>query len=218
MEVAVSADYPFDYGKRIFFKYSSSRHRAATGSAGPGRTCDSPSGAYRLRAAVRLGDRLAGEGRVLRLVIEPVGGVRVPASFLRIAGVDVYVICHDVVPFVGRGEDLAGMVQARRPFYVLADRLIVHNENSIEDLQTVFGISGDKVRRFPFPIYDSSGMGFPRADVLAETGQYRFLFIGHLRQEKGVGVLLEAWARFRQRRQDVERSLPGTSRRVVSTI
>ena len=77
-----------------------------------------------------------------------------------VARVEVLLICHDVVPFVGPGEDFADMVRRRRPFYALADRLIVHNENSIEDLSVVFGISRDKVRQFPFPIYDTSAMGF----------------------------------------------------------
>jgi glycosyltransferase involved in cell wall biosynthesis len=127
----------------------------------------------------------------------------------RIARVEVLLICHDVVPFVGPGQDLAGMIRRRRPFYLLADRLIVHNGHSIDDLQTVFGIPRDKVRQFPFPIYDTSAMGFRDVDVLGATDKHRFLFIGHLRQEKGVGVLLEAWARLRQRRQDAELVLAG---------
>jgi glycosyltransferase involved in cell wall biosynthesis len=126
-----------------------------------------------------------------------------------VARVDVLLICHDVVPFVGSGQALADMVRRRRPFYLLADRLIVHNDNSIEDLRVVFGISPDKVRQFPFPLYDTSAMGFRDIDLLGATDHHRFLFIGHLRREKGVGVLLDAWARLRQRRQDVELVIAG---------
>jgi glycosyltransferase involved in cell wall biosynthesis len=127
----------------------------------------------------------------------------------RVAGVKVYLICHDVVPFVASGEEHAHMVRRRRRFYVLADRLIVHNDNSIDDLRTVFDISPDKVSRFPFPIYDCQGMGFREVDVLSRTDKRRFLFIGHLRSEKGVGVLLEAWSRFSQLRRDAELIIAG---------
>jgi glycosyltransferase involved in cell wall biosynthesis len=209
VEVGVSYYFPFRYGKRIFFKYSelAAQHIYRLGRA---------------RLYVRFAELLVAFTRLFAWVV--VSRVRVVCyalssnlwveyAFLwllkRVTRVKVYLICHDVVPFVAAGEELEGMVRRRRQFYVLADRLIVHNDNSIDDLQAVFGIPSDKVSRFPFPIYDCQGMGFREVDVLGDTGKHRFLFIGHLRQEKGVGVLLEAWARFRQGRQDVELIIAG---------
>jgi glycosyltransferase involved in cell wall biosynthesis len=209
VEVAVSHYFPFAYGKRIFFKYSelTAQPRYRLGRA---------------RLYVRFGELLIAFVRLIAWVI--VSRVQVVCyalssnlsaeyAFLwflkRVARVDVFLICHDVVPFVGPGEAFADMVRRRRPFYLLADRLIVHNENSIDDLGTVFGIPRDKVRQFPFPLYDTSGMGFRDVDLLDATGARRFLFIGHLRREKGIGVLLDAWARLRRVRQDAELVIAG---------
>jgi len=209
VEVAVSHYFPFPYGKRIFFKYS---ELAAQPFYRLGRA----------RLYVRFAELLTAFARLIAWVI--VSRVEVVCyalssnlwaeyAFLwflkHVTGVEIYLICHDVVPFVGAGEDLSSMVRTRRRFYLLADRLIVHNDNSIEDLRTVFGIPGDKISRFPFPLYDCRGMGFREIDVLGASPKYRFLFIGHLRQEKGIAVLLEAWARFRQARQDVELVIAG---------
>ena len=209
VEVAVSHYFPFNYGKRIFFKYSelTAQRRYRLGRA---------------RLYVRLGELLIAFARlIVWVIVSRVDAVcyalssnlSVEYAFLwllkRVARVDVLLICHDVIPFVGPGQDLAGMIQRRRPFYLLADRLIVHNGHSIDDLEAVFKIPRGKVRQFPFPIYDTSAMGFRDVDVLGPTDKHRFLFIGHLRQEKGVGVLLDAWARLRQRRQDAELVIAG---------
>lgn len=209
VEVAVSHYFPFAYGKRIFFKYS---ELTAQGVYPLGRA----------RLYVRFGELLIAYFRLIVWVIVSrvdvvcyalSSNLAVEYAFLwflkRVAGVDVLLICHDVVPFVGSGEEFAEMVRRRRPFYALVDRLIVHNENSIEDLRDVFGISRDKVWQFPFPLYDTSAMGFRDIDLLGATDKHRFLFIGHLRREKGVGVLLDAWARLRQQRQDVELVIAG---------
>jgi len=198
VEVAVSYYFPFPYGKRMFFKYSelTAQHLYTLGRA---------------RLYVRFAELLGAFARLFTWVV--VSRVRVVCyalssnlwaeyAFLwllkRVARVKVFLICHDVVPFVAPGEDHAQMVRRRRRFYVLAHKLIVHNDNSIDDLQEVFGISADKVGQFPFPIYDCQDMGFRTVDVLGHTDKRRFLFIGHLRREKGVDVLLEAWSRFSQ--------------------
>jgi glycosyltransferase involved in cell wall biosynthesis len=209
VEVAVSYYFPFDYGKRIFFKYSELTAQRV----------------YRLgraRLYVRFGELLIAFARLIAWVIVSrvkvvcyalSSNLSVEYAFLwflkHVARVDVLLICHDVVPFVGPGQELADMIRRRQPFYRLADGLIVHNEHSIEHLHSVFGIAPGKVRQFPFPIYDTSAMGFRDIDVWGVTGTRRFLFIGHLRQEKGVGVLLDAWARLRQRRQDAELVIAG---------
>ncbi|MGI8785231.1 MAG: glycosyltransferase [Acidobacteriota bacterium] len=209
VEVAVSYYFPFGYGKRIFFRYS---ELAAQRLYPLGRA----------RLYVRFAELLVSFTRLFTWVV--VSRVRVVCYALSsnlwveyaflwllkcVTGVKVHLICHDVVPFVAPGEDLAGMIRRRRQFYVLAHRLIVHNDNSLDDLCAVFGISPDKVSRFPFPIYDCQRMGFREVDVLGETEKHRFLFIGHLRQEKGIGVLLEAWSRFRQLRHDAELIIGG---------
>jgi len=209
VEVAVSHYFPFRYGERIFFKYSELTVQ----------------GTYRLgraRLYVRFAELLVAFARLFAWVM--LSRVQVVCyalsstlwleyAFLWLvkhaAGAKVYLVCHDVIPFLAPGEDLARKVSKRRRFYVLADRLIVHNGNSVEDLRAAFGISTEKVARFPFPIYDVRGMGYRDVRVLGRSTRIRFLFIGHLRPEKGLPVLLGAWSRFREMRQDAELVIAG---------
>lgn len=209
VEVAVSHYFPFRYGKRIFYKYSDLVAQQT----------------YRLgraRLYVRFAELLVAFARLLAWVT--VSRVRVVCyalssnlkleyAFLWLikhaTDAKVYLICHDVIPFVAPGENFGQNVRKRRPFYLLADKLIVHNDNSAEELRAEFGITTSRVARFPFPIYDLGSMRLGKMDVLRATENQRFLFIGHLRTEKGVDVLLEAWSRFRDLRRDAELVIAG---------
>src|SRR6185436_16109061 len=113
-----------------------------------------------------------------------------------VLGARVLLICHDLVPFSLPGVPVERMIRKRRRFYELADRLIVHNESSVRDLRDVFGMGAGKVSTFPFPIYDLPRMRIPPATVLPPSDRRRFLFLGHLRPEKGIDVLLDAWRQF----------------------
>jgi glycosyltransferase involved in cell wall biosynthesis len=209
LEVAVSRYYPFNYGKRIFYKYSDlavqDRYRLG-----------------RARLYVRFGELVVALSRLLVYVgIQRVATVCYALSsnlwieyaFLaaakRLYGTSVVLICHDVVPFVSPGEEYNTKLMKRRKFYRLADTLIVHNQNSIDDLTVVFDEPREKIRRFPFPLYNIADIGLPTRDVLPPTDRTRFLFIGHLRAEKGIDVLLQAWASLIDERQDAELVIAG---------
>lgn len=209
VEVGVSHYFPFNYGKRIFYKYSELTAQTI----------------YNLgwaRLYVRFAELLVSVARLLIYVqmarISVVcyalsSNLWLEYCFLwaikRTSRAKVYVICHDVVPFVSPGEDYNDKIRKRRKFYSLADRLIVHNENSVKDLVSVFGVAAEKIARVPFPIYDLTGMGLREVDVLGPSSNKRFLFIGHLRAEKGIDVLLEAWRKFTEERSDVELIVAG---------
>ena len=112
---------------------------------------------------------------------------------LRAFGVRTYVICHDVVPFVAAHENRTFKNAQRRQFYRFASKLICHNRRSIVELTQNYGIASERIEYVPFPIMDIGGLA--EADGAAPTheGGPRFLFIGHVRAEKGVNILVRAW-------------------------
>jgi glycosyltransferase involved in cell wall biosynthesis len=209
VEVAVSHYFPFNYGLKIFYKYSELTAQ----------------GKYKLgwlRLYVRLMELLIALGRLLvyiraariRVVCYALSSnLWVEYVFLylakRVGRARVYLICHDVIPFVLPGEDYDQKLDKRRNFYQVADKLLVHNENSVRELTTVFEVPVAKIARFPFPLYDLSTMGLRTIDVLGPSPNKRFLFIGHLRAEKGIDVLLNAWSSFVARRPDAELIVAG---------
>lgn len=116
---------------------------------------------------------------------------------LRLGRVPVFVICHDVVPFVAAHENRTFKNWQRRQFYRIGNRLICHNRRSMTELAENYGEPSAKLDYLPFPIIDmrplqagDAGRAGPSTETLART---RFLFIGHVRAEKGADILVQAW-------------------------
>lgn len=119
---------------------------------------------------------------------------------LRMFRLPVYVICHDVVPFVAAHESRKVKDFQRQQFYRFASKLICHNKRSIAELTKNYGVDASKIEYIPFPISDLRK--FPNAVAMrqheapkATHEGLRFLFVGHVRAEKGVNVLVGAWRR-----------------------
>ena len=115
---------------------------------------------------------------------------------LRLFRVRVYVICHDVVPFVAAHENRRFKDAQRRQFYRFASKLICHNRQSMVELTQNYGVAEGRVGYVPFPIMDIRSLASAAETMNAERtgkGAVRFLFIGHVRAEKGINVLIRAW-------------------------
>lgn len=78
----------------------------------------------------------------------------------------------------------------RKKIFALADYLLVHTENSINELQMVFAMPIEKIVKHPFPIMDLTKLS---KDEESKYTKADFLFIGHLRLAKGIQLLLDAW-------------------------
>jgi len=130
---------------------------------------------------------------------------------LRVLRYDVYIVCHDVIPFVGKNESLGIKSLKRNLFYMLANKLIVHNEGSIKELKEHFNINEDKIYYLPFPNCDlNKYKALVNKDINYEpTNIRRYLFIGHMRIEKGINILLQAWKKFSEDKEDVKLILAG---------
>ncbi len=109
----------------------------------------------------------------------------------RVSNAKLMITCHDVNPHRGGQNEFSN----RKKIFDIANYLLVHTEKSVEDLERNFGISQDKIVSHPFPIMDLSKLKNDSINPYKETD---FLFIGHLRKDKGIEFLLETWKEFHQ--------------------
>jgi len=100
----------------------------------------------------------------------------------------IVVTCHDVIPFQSTSHVKYDVI------YNMAHFLLVHNEASIESLQNYYKIDNKKILKHPFPLMDVNSM--INLDKRKINKVSKFLFIGVLREEKGVDILIDAWKKF----------------------
>ena len=114
----------------------------------------------------------------------------------------IWITAHDVVPFQTNYTDFDKSIKKRKMFLTIGHRIIVHNSNSISDLVSVYGIDKLKILEYPFPIMDlKKTPNYQPPTILNDfflTKKEYFLFVGHVRIEKGINLLLEAWQKIIQ--------------------
>jgi glycosyltransferase involved in cell wall biosynthesis len=119
------------------------------------------------------------------------------------------VTCHDVVPFDLPYTSYDIYIKNRSKFFLIADFLIAHNENSLTDLNQFYGISTERVLLHKFPIMDLNKIFNanqlqsldPKTSEIGNVESIKtpliFSFVGHMRKEKGIEILLDAWRNFK---------------------
>jgi glycosyltransferase involved in cell wall biosynthesis len=183
--------YPFDYGHKLFFRWTEMGHGIKLG---------------KLRNPVRLLELLYALTIIYIHIIKhkpqivnySLVGVFAPVLyFLKLVKTTtkckLILTCHDVTPFENKVQSVAKQEQMRKMGFDLADLLLVHNQNSANELISSFHISPEKIIMHPFPIMDMKKI-FPQST--SSEKKYDFLFLGHLRKEKGIQVLIDAWQLF----------------------
>ena len=190
-QIFVSFYYPFEYGNKIFFRYSDILHGIRN---------------RRLRLVIRyielvfamiflLFSTIKNRPQIINYSL--LSKLYFP-EFVYIIIVKLFNIskivftCHDVIPF----GDMSTLSQIRRKKILkLADYLLVHNENSKQELVNIYGINESKIFIHLFPIMDLRKMRYKLDDKII----YDFIFQGGLRKEKGIDILLKAWELFHQK-------------------
>ena len=204
-EAFVNYYYPFDYGHKVFFRLTEMGHGKNLG---------------KLRNPVRLIELIGALTRIYiyilwhkpQIINYSLIGVFSPVVlFLKLikntTKSRLVITCHDVMPFANTIQTVSKQEKMRTACFQLADILLVHNQNSANELQKSFGISPDRIVMHPFPIMDMNKIYVPKD----ANKKYDFLFMGHLRKEKGIEVLLEAWKLFHPRHPEATMCIAGTS-------
>lgn len=192
--VFVNYYYPFDYGDKVFFRYGDVAHSKLNGLT---------------RKIVQLLEILCGFIKILvcgivqrpRLINYSHAGQSYKFIYWYLnllkfcTGSKLVVTCHDVMPF----GNMTGEMANRKKIFHTADFLMVHNENSIQSLVENFAADRHKIVKHLFPIMDLSKL--TNDDTVVDK-DIDFLFIGHLRKEKGIDFLLDTWPLFHSVNKD----------------
>lgn len=188
----VSYYYPFDYGEKVFFKRTEMEHCHYKGA---------------LRRAMQAFELLIALIRILLAARKEKPQV-INYSYVSTGNKVIYwfikkvkkesrcrlvITCHDVVPFAKDADAYDKELIIKRKIYALADFFLIHNNNSRNDLLRIFKVNPDQVLEHPFPLMDLSKLNIESEGI---EERYDFLFIGHLRREKGIEFLMEAWPLF----------------------
>lgn len=190
--VFVSYYYPFDYGEKVFFKRSEMEHCRYKGVR---------------RKMMQAFELLFALSRILLYAIKDKPkvvnysyvsrGNRLILLFLCwlkfMSKCCLIITCHDVVPIIKNKEAYNREIAIKRKIYALANYYLVHTENSKNELQGLFNVREDKILVHLFPLMDLSKLDKKNKE---QRIKYDFLFIGHMRPEKGVDILYDAWIYF----------------------
>lgn len=190
----VSYYYPFNYGEKVFFKRTEMEHCKYYGATR--RVIQ----AFELLIALI---RILLKGKKDKPQIVNYSyiskGNYVILWFLqklkRSTQCKLVITCHDVEPFARNKVEYERELAIKRKIYSLADYYLIHNSNSRRDLLNLFQVEPTRVLEHLFPLMDLTKLDRNNSEV---DLLYDFLFIGHLRREKGVEFLFNTWPVFHQ--------------------
>jgi glycosyltransferase involved in cell wall biosynthesis len=111
----------------------------------------------------------------------------------RVSKCCLIITCHDVIPIIDKKEVFDREIVIKRKIYALADYYLVHTDNSKKELLGMFDVREDKILMHQFPLMDLSKLDKEKTEPVVK---YDFLFIGHMRPEKGIDILYNAWMDF----------------------
>lgn len=188
----VSYYYPFNYGEKVFFKRTEMEHCKYKGI---------------VRKVLQVTELLYAlfviwynsskdKPRIINYSYVSRGNVFI-LFFLKLikkaSGCKLVITCHDVIPIIENKALYDKEIAIKSKIYSLADYYLVHTETSRNELQQLFCVEDNQIVMHLFPLMDLSKLdhGKDNSPVM-----YDFLFIGHMRPEKGVSLLLDAWKQY----------------------
>lgn len=194
-KVFVSYYYPFNYGEKIFFKRTEMEHCKYKGL---------------LRKVVMAFEFLNSlffifiatfkdKPQIINYSYVSSGNALLLfflKSIKRLSGARLIITCHDVVPTINGEAAYNKELNIKQHIYSLGDYFLIHNKSSRDELMKLFHVNSSLILWHPFPLMDLSKMD--KSTSMGEI-KYDFLFIGHMRQEKGISLLVDAWIGFHAR-------------------
>lgn len=118
-------------------------------------------------------------------------------------GIKIIATVHDILPFNQKFYDYT----YHKKIYALMDTIIVQAENNIKRFGELFPSFMDKVYMIPLGHYlaygEETGKDEARKKLGISADKCVLLFFGQIKKVKGVGVLLEAFAKVYQQYPDV---------------
>ncbi len=188
----VSYYFPFDYGEKIFFKRTEMEHCRYKGFG---------------RRIVQALELVAAFLRILRRSKKDKPklvnysyvsrGNHLVLFFLTVlkhlSGCRLAITCHDVIPIINNHKTFEKEITIKKKILKLADYYIIHSANSREELLNMFNVPTGRILMHLFPLMDLSKVD--RGNSIANP-VFDFLFIGHMRPEKGIPLLIEAWQKY----------------------
>lgn len=185
----VSYYYPFDYGEKVFFKRTEMEHCRYKGHMR--KVMQAIELLFALCTILR--QAIKDKPKIINYSYVSSGNILI-LTFLRllktICKCKLVITCHDVVPFAPNEEAYNKELNIKRRIYAQGDFYLVHNDKSKVDLKRLFNVEDSSILYHPFPLMDLSKLN--KENEQNET-LYDFLFIGQMRKEKGVNILIEAW-------------------------
>lgn len=192
-EVFVNYYFPFKYGHKLFFKYSSVGHCSFDGI---------------IRSAIMFIEAVCA---FIYILLRSIKQKPCLVNYSLVSGCFSFVIlflkvlkkktksrliitCHDVMPLKESIERNKKELSNRRKLFGYADYLLVHNNSSKLELIKHFGVDSSKIIYHRFPIQDLLKLH----EIRHVNKEFDFLFIGHLRSGKGIELLLDGWKKFHQ--------------------
>lgn len=191
-KVFVSYYYPFDYGEKVFFKRTEMEHCRYN------ELVRKVLQAYEFVVAlfIILLQVFKDKPNVINYSYVNRGNALL-FHFLKsiniISHCKLIITCHDVIPIIDDKKAYKKEIAIKKRVFGLADYYLVHTEASKNELQSIFGVREDQVLMHLFPLMDLSKMD--KGGEVVNT-KYDFLFIGHMRPEKGIPLLVDAWNEF----------------------
>ena len=187
----VSFYYPFDYGKKIFFKRTEMEHCRYKGVIRKlMQACELVMAFIRILLSAKkdkpnvVNYSYVSRGNVLILYFLK--------AIKKYSGCKLMITCHDVIPIIKDQKEYEKEISIKKQIYALADFYLVHTEKSKEEILQLFDVREGQIVKHPFPLMDLSKLNCDNEKTSREV-KYDFLFIGHMRPEKGVDILLDAW-------------------------
>lgn len=197
-DVIVSKYYPYNYGKKIFYTF--------TELSGKNYFSKFP----KLRLYMRFLELCYGlfYSLIFIAIKKPSivnysmnNNLKIELLFLKIIKNilkrKLIITCHDVIPFdfhfrKNKKNSYQNDIKERKRFFNLADYLLVHNESSRKQLKQTFKVCNSKIIHHDFPVMDLQYL-YKKQKTIHNQNLIKVLFIGHMRKEKGIDLLIDAW-------------------------